>query len=370
MSLLEQIMFLGLIALSAFMSASEIALFSLSRFQLRALKEQHRTGYRRIKALLGDPGGLLITILVVNELVNISISTLITLLVSRSQSGWLHSIEGRIPPWAIDTFLSVIFTTPILLFLCEATPKVIAARANQSIALLASGPLNSIYYLFRPVRRSLQWVLHILLLSLGLRKKGGNDSSLIEGERQGLLKESEFLLMLEEGHKEGAIQEGELELIRNVFALDDTPVSEITTPIAKAQMISDLTTVKGALTLLNLRKYSRIPVTTGPSREITGVLYTKDLLRAQTEPQLLSLPVSSLMKKPLFVSSDMRLNSLFRKFKALKSHMAIVQTPEKRIVGIVTMNDVLDELFEDIKPLFPEERSNKPKGNGKRKGKS
>lgn len=122
-----------LIGVSAFLSSSEIAIFSLSRFQIRSLKDHFRAVHRRIKRLLADPAGLLVTILVVNEAVNIALSALITSNISQNRqridglsSSW--NIAGHtIPGWAVDAVLGTLVTAPIILFLCEVTPKVIAA---------------------------------------------------------------------------------------------------------------------------------------------------------------------------------------------------------------------------------------------------
>src|SRR5690606_21249484 len=108
-----------------------------------------------------------------------------------------------------------------------------------------------------------------------------------ESKHDKILKESEFLLMLEEGHREGAIQEGELELIRNVFQLDDTTVREVYTPIYQTQTVSAHTTVKGALQAMRGEKHSRIPVISANRKQVLGILFAKDLLRARMEPELL-----------------------------------------------------------------------------------
>jgi CBS domain containing-hemolysin-like protein len=98
------------------------------------------------------------------------------------------------------------------------------------------------------------------------------------------------------------------------------------------------------------QKYSRIPVIGGGKRQVLGVLYSKDLLRAKLEPELMNLTVDTIMRKPLFVSPSMRLNTLFRKFKQQKTHMGVVQGANGEALGIVTMSDVLDTLFEDLLP--------------------
>src|SRR5690242_4838953 len=129
MSPLELLLCALLIFCSAYISASETALFSLTRFQLRFLKENFRSVYRKIKKLLSDPGGLLITLLMVNEILNIALSALITKAVSRGHTS-VPSYLGNFPSWAFEVILGLLITAPIILFLCEITPKVIGAKAN------------------------------------------------------------------------------------------------------------------------------------------------------------------------------------------------------------------------------------------------
>lgn len=353
MSPFEQLVCVALIFCSAYMSASETALFSLSRFQLRHLKENFRPAHRKIKRLLGDPGGLLITILVCNEMVNIAISTLFAGAIARNwkpthkwmvknlPSSWLEAV----PPWAMQMALGILITTPILLFLCEITPKGIGARMNQVVAPLSAGPMLWIYEGMRPVRSVLKRLISLVSRLLGQEDPHRHDAE--TGDKT-LLKEDEFMLMIEEGHKEGAIHSSELGMIRNVLNLDDVTVEEAYTPITQVHSLSMHTTIKGALTFIHQNRFSRIPIT-GPSRrDIVGILYAKDLLRAKLETPGSMTTISTIMRKPLSVNPTMRLNTLFRKFKQSKTHIAIVQKDSGEALGIVTMDDVLDILFEDL----------------------
>jgi putative hemolysin len=342
--------------MSAYMSASEVALFSLSRFQLRSIRERLRSTHRKIKTLLGDPSGLLITILIVNETVNIALSILITDAISGTQKDFL--VPDFIPIWAVDIVLGIIVTTPVVLLLCEVTPKVVGARANVLVASLTVGPLILIYEFLRPIRRVLKRVLMNVSRIAGraTQRMSGNlveDLPAAHAAEGKLLRESDFMLMVEEGHKEGAIHETELELIRNVFTLDDTPISEVFTPLSQVQSLVGTTSLKGALGAMRSQRYSRIPILSSDKKHVIGILYSKDLLRAKLEPELMTLPVSALMRKPLFVPPAMRLNTLFRRFKQQRNHMAVVQGPNLEAIGIVTMSDVLEALFEDI--LYDEE---------------
>ncbi len=99
---------------------------------------------------------------------------------------------------------------------------------------------------------------------------------------------------------------------------------------------------------MHTQKYSRIPVVSTNRRQVVGILYSKDLLRAKLEPKLMDLSVASIMRRPLFVNPAIRLNALFRKFKQQKTHMAVVQGLNGEAIGLVEMSDVLDALFEDL----------------------
>jgi putative hemolysin len=326
---------------SGFLSASELALFSLNRFQIRALKDQFPPIHKRVKRLLADPGGVLVTILVLNELLNIAISTVITGIVSGSRiPDVVERITGA-PSWLVDLGTGTLLTFPIVLFFCDMTPKVIGTRANLLVTGLSSPVLSIIYDIMKPVRAVIGSVIR------GARRLSGDDTTPTD---ENLLKRSDFLVMLEEGHKEGTIQETELELVKKVFEFDQTPAREIMTPLIQVQTLPENTSIRGALNTLQYRQHSRVPVirsTITGRKEVRGILYTKDLLKAKLSLEMQAQPISALMRKPLFVEEDTHLNVLFRRLKQQRLHMAIVQNEGGIATGIVTMNDALAALFED-----------------------
>jgi len=322
------------------MSASEIALFSLSRFQIRSLKDRFKPTHKQIKRLLADPAGLLMTILISNEVINISITTLIARSTAKMLEG--HSLGFQI-------LVGSLITAPIILLICEATPKVIAARANRGVAVLAARPMTLIYTAFRPVRALIRSIVTFIFRKTARRtQKRDAMASLESGEENVLLREQEFLSMVEEGHKQGAIHEDELELIRNVFDMDDRTVEDIQTPIGQVFSIPTTMTLKAAIQVMHEQTYSRIPVTGTGRSQIIGILYAKDLLSMKLNPEHAHLPVVKLMKKTFVVSPDLKVNALFRRMKKNKTHSAIVENPPGRAIGLVTMDDILDAMFEDL----------------------
>ncbi len=323
-----------LILTSALMSSAEIALFSLSRFQIRSFKEQFPSAHRKIKRLLADPGGLLIVILVINEIVNIAVAAIITGAIAGTDSFIQRIFSHWLPRWLVDATLGMLVTAPIILISCEITPKVIGARVNRIIALLTATPLHFIYEVAYPVRSFLKRLVNWI-------SRQSTPSS-------APLNESEFIFMAEEANREGSLQQNELELIKNVFELDNTLVSEVFTPLQKIQMFDVTMTLSEALKRLRNQQFSRIPVSSTDRKRILGILYAKDLLRVKLEPELGSRTVEDLMRKPLLAPPSMRLNALFRKFKQRKTHLAVVQEPHTETLGIITLSDVMDVLFEDL----------------------
>ncbi len=317
------------------MAASEVAIFSLSRFQIRVLKERFETTYRLVKKLLMDPGGLLASISVANEVINIAISTLIAKNVAEmvGQGSWAE-IQWGIPSWMIHSAVGAVLTAPLLLVVCEISPKAIGARANQAIATLTVRPLHFVYLLLSPVR----WIAKagIALVS---------SQPLTEVKK---LREEEFIVLVEEGHKDGSIHESELDLIKNVFELDDRPASEIMTPIQKTFTLGSDLTIRKALEVTRSVPFSRIPLYSTHKNQVLGILYKKDLILSKLNPASLDAPVTTLMGKPQIVSAAAKLSSVFRKLKQSRNHIAVIQNQSGQAIGIITMSDVLDEIFEDL----------------------
>lgn len=316
-----------------------MALFSLSKIQLRTLKEKFPNAHQKIRKLLSNPSGLLIVLLFTNEVVNISLTALITKSVPRSLDGFFVNPGkfSQLPDWALASILGTFFTTPIVLILCELTPKIIGVRVNQLIAPLTVNILSKIHFVVTPVRVTLQLVLRFLKpvpSQKRLSKKIG---------------ETEFLVLLEEGRKEGSIDHNEIELIRNLFNLDDTSVQEIMTPILSVFGVSPLLSLSQAKTILRRKRFSRIPVfSIDNSKQIIGVLYAKDLLLAKSDNLGSESKVEDIMKQPLFLPLSSHLNTVFRRMRKTKNHLAIIENEMEEAVGIVTMNDVLDTFLREV----------------------
>ena len=352
METLSTLLVLILIAISGFLNGSEVALFSLSKIQLKTIREKFKSPHRKIRKLLGDPAGLLASILIANEVVNIALSSLISSAISGShEHPWLialaHGPLAGLPEWAVDLIFGTLITAPILLFFCEITPKIVSARVNTLIAPAVATPMTALYRLLAPVRFGIRIVeATTKKIMPGTHREGPMISTSAK------LREEDFISLVEEAQKEGTVQSTELGLIRNVFDLDDTPVSEIATPLSRVFMLPQTTTIGQALSSMKEgsmgHRYSRIPVYGKSRQEVVGVLYSKDLLVSRHERADPLTPISELMWKPFTVSAQVQLNSLFRKLKRQRTHLAIVTSSAGIPIGIVTMNDVLEAILDEL----------------------
>ena len=321
---------LVLLSLSAFFSGAETTFFSLNRTQLARFKKSTRQGDRRLVALLAHPRQVLATILLGNELVNVTLSILLATVM----------YEGFVERWGVQTtaLASVALGTFLVLIFGEICPKSIAIH----YAPLWAPRIAAVYQLFdwilRPFRFLLAKLADAVILFLG-------------GEPQKetpLILEEEFRHLIELGAKTGAVQPQERELIHNVFEFSDTRVASIMTPMASVFTLDVQTSFPELLEAIRKKPFSRIPVYEGSPDHLLGILLTRDLFalrRRALQEGLVSL--KPFLKPLLRVEGSRRVNDLFQEFRQTRIHMAVVLQNEKP-AGVVTMGDVLSELFGEL----------------------
>jgi len=309
-----------LICCSFILSSSEIAIFSLSRIQLKKIKDQSEPLFRRIRRLINDSMGLLITVLFFNEIVNITLASLIaSRVVEPLNLGWKAPLLG------------IAITTPVILICCELTPKVIATRANQLIISLFLPLLYLLYLVMRPITSLIRALLP--------------EQKIDELHK---LHEEDFIVLAEEHSETGALHETELELIKNVFEMDDTRVEQIATPIRKIFTLpADATLDQAHQTILKEKTWSRVPIYGANKEDIVGVINTKDLVQIKVDPKSGSESLLSISNEPLIVSGMIRLDALFRKMKSKKVQVAFIKNSAGKITGMITLQDILDTLIEE-----------------------
>ena len=325
---------------ASFAASSETAFFSLDRFELKRLKERHKSAYGHIKILLEHPTRLLIIILLINEVANLSIANAVTRFVSHAlPAHWLPAGEQRL---MLISLITLFIAAPLTLLFGEITPKVVAARMNRLVAAINSRPLILIYRLMKPLL-----VLLDLTISAALKPLGGKSKSHLS-KFVHPLDEADFIAIMEEAQKEGSLQPLEKKLIQKVFHLDDTAVTQVMTPIAKAFVLNEKTKVAAFMDEIRRERYSRVPTYAKTRKHITGILYVKDLLTLGFDPELPNRTAGELAAKPMFVAPSMNLATLLRRFKKTKTHMAVVADKQGDALGIIALEDVLEKIFGKI----------------------
>ena len=322
------IVLLVLLALSAFFSGSETAIFSLGKLDLDKLKES--TKHKTLLDLIANPRDTLITILICNETTNA--------LIALTSASIFYNLFSHKPWWFI-IILSIVITTPLLLFVGEITPKSIAIKYSEKFALVSADPISILTKLFTPIR----WVIDLFSQKIKPKKSSHKEK----------IKEEEFKSLIEVGTKEGVIDKDEKQLIHKVFEFGDLVASQAMTPKEKIFRVNITTPLAELVKQIEEYRFSRIPVYQDSPDNIIGILLAKDLIanfRWKKEKDEFNL--YPLLKPPYFVPENKKIDTIFKNLKHKKMHLAIVVNEHSVISGIITMEDLLEELFGEIKDEY------------------
>jgi len=348
--LVERLIAVGALLLaSAFFAGSETALFSLTRVQREAMATREDKRSRRLAEMLSHPRRLIVTIIVCNELINIANSSV----AATAVAGVLPGVRelGQV-------ILATCVMLPLILFVGEMTPKSLALRLGERWARIVSGPLQFLAYLITPVRVLLQSIASAVLTIIGARPM----------TREEGLREEEFRSLVDVGSEEGELQVAERRLIHNVFEFGDTTVGKVMTPAEKVFALSYEMPLSRMVEAIATERYSRVPIYKTPkmargaersdgkraataaargAMEVVGILLAKDLV-GYSWGALEGHTVQDLLHPVLFVPRTTKCDQLFREFQRKRTHVALVVDEYGRLAGLVTMEDLLEELFGEI----------------------
>jgi putative hemolysin len=317
---------LFLVACSAFFSASETALFSLSRFQLRQLKQSQAERFARVRYLLDRPAALVATVLLGSELANMLISHLLAIF-----------YEGLHLSPIMETVVNLLTAIPVILILGEVTPKVLGAKANLSFLALFLSPFWWFYKLSFPLRFLIENSVNLLTRPIRRRNPPIDDQ----------VKEDDILVLLDEGKRKGAIHSVEQDIIENLFEIDDDNVIELATPLRECFTAHQDDNPKTVIDRLKKNFHNRIPVMGDRPDKVIGILYAKDLLNYITRDEQ-EMRVRDLMKDPLVVEPQMKAEALFRRLRQMKRHIAVIEDKSGRALAVITMEDLLEQMFGEL----------------------
>jgi putative hemolysin len=312
---------LVLLVLSGAFSGSETALVALSRARVEALVREGRAGSSALYELKKDPSRMLTTILIGNNLVNIGASAMATVIATREFG---HAGPG----------IAVGLLTLFILVFGEITPKSLATRYPERISLVVAMPL----LLFMRLMYPLVWMFG-KFTSMVHQLTGGHDEPTVT--------ESELIGMLGHGVAEGEIHHNEREIIERVFEFNDLKVRDVMTPKGKIFSLDGSLTVAAALPLVTSEPYSRVPLFKDHPDNIVKILYMRDLMNAIASDRL-EVTLDDIGHKPLFVSQYQAIDALFAMLRRRNQHFTIVVDEYGDVRGIVTLEDLLEELVGEI----------------------
>ncbi len=323
-----------LLFLSGFFSGAEIAIFSLSAEKIQAIKNKTHSDkilrkIQRLELLRSDPEKLLVTILIGNNIVNIASASIATIMATN----FAEKNGFRDNETLVIGVVTGIMTFLILLF-GEIMPKSIAHKYSLKFSLFIA-----------PILSVLQFILAPLVLPLAiLTKKFSGKKKVKHG-----LNEDELKAALELSEKDGKIDEMEKEWTEKILELDEHSVESVMTPRSKIFALEDDTSTSVAITAFQKHSFSRIPIYHDDLDNIIGLLTVHVVLEKLTEKGFDKLKVANLpLRTPIKIPITMRIGTLFKEFQSAKTHMGIVYDEFGGLVGLITMEDVLEEIFGEI----------------------
>lgn len=320
-----------LIALSSFFSMSETALMSLNRAKLKHMVEEEVPGAKLVEKLIQDPNRLAETILIGNNVVNIGASAMATLLAVR--------ILGNIGAGIATGIITI-----LILIFGEITPKSIAKQKSEVIALKVAKPMEFVVKIFRPL------VYIFTAISSFFTRFFGADSS----EAKSFFTQEELKTMVGVSEEEGALEYVEKEMIFNVLEFVDLQVKDVMIQRVHIVSIDKEANYDEVMDIIKNEQFSRIPVYNQTIDNIIGILNIKDL--ATIENLRDGFNILNYIRNPFYTFEFKKIAELFKEMKKTRNHMAVVLDEYGGTVGLVTIEDLLEEIVGDIEDEYDEDK--------------
>lgn len=315
-----------LLAASAFLSGSEIALLSLSRIRRAQLREEERPGVDVVERLLAHPERLLITILVADGILNVGAAVSITMFTARVFDSYVVPIATGVAAFLILTF-------------AEVVPKAFAASHAEAWALRVAPVLLALQRVLYPIVRMYEGINRLMFRSMGERGRRA---------QQILRSEDEIKTLIALGAEEGVLEEKEEHMLHSVMEFSRTTAREIMVPRI------DMTAVPADARLDDVKAqlfesgFSRIPVYQDTVDNVVGILYVKDVLLHYVEKRPGTVHARELMREAFFVPESKKLDDVLAELRERRVHVAIVIDEFGGTAGMLTLEDVIEEIVGDI----------------------
>ncbi|MGX9756690.1 HlyC/CorC family transporter [Clostridioides difficile] len=330
-SLVQIIILVVLLMGSAFFSASETALMSLSKIRIRYMQDEGVKGAKLVSSLIENPNKLLSSILVGNNVVNIAATS-----ISTSLFIGLMGEKGVALATAVMTVLVLIFG--------EITPKTIAASNSEKVSLLVSKPIRVIIFVLRPVVWVFNIITNVIFKLFGITHKGAKS----------FITEEELKTMVNVSHEEGVLEMEEREIINNVFEFGDMQAKNAMIQRIDMVAIDIEDSYDEIIQVFKEEKLSRMPVYEETIDDIIGILNIKDIIFL-SDDEIESFDIKNYMREPFFTYEFKKITQLLEEMKLEKSQMAIVVDEYGGTSGLLTIEDLVEVIVGDIEDEYDEE---------------
>ena len=343
--IISNLFFLAFLTLvNAFFSCTEMAVVSVNKNRMGMLAEKGNKKAKLILKLLEEPTNFLSTIQVAITLSGFFASASAATNFSFVVENWLNPFNI---PYTKE--ISLVLVTVVLSFFTlvfgELVPKRVALQRVESIALFSVKIVYLISKIVLPFIKLLSFSTNLVLKILGVNLENIEEK----------VSEEEIKSLIEVGQRHGVFNETEKEMITSVLSFDNKIAREIMIPRKNVYSINIDTPLTNYLDELLEEKHSRIPVYQGDKDNIVGILYLKDFIVEARKNGFENVNISSIMKKPYFVLENKNIDVLFKEFQKRKIFMAILVDEYGSFIGIVTMEDIIEEVMGNIQDVYDEE---------------
>lgn len=323
-----------LILLSGFFSASETALTAYRSNNLEKLDvEKKRRIYELLKQWLKEPNAMLTGLLIGNNIVNILASSIATVV-----------IVNYFGQKSSSVLLATAIMTVLILIFGEITPKLIARNNSSSIAEFVITIVYIIAFIFKPIIAFLMVISKLIGRILGINMTSS----------QMMITEEDIISFVNVGNAEGIIEEDEKEMIHSIVTLGETTAKEVMTPRTSMLAFEGSKTINEVWDEIIENGFSRIPVYNETIDDIIGVVYVKDLMEYIKNGDL-NLPISQFVRNAYYVPETKSIIEILKEFRKLQVHIAMVLDEYGGIVGLVTIEDLIEEIVGDIRDEYDDE---------------
>ncbi|WP_157064937.1 hemolysin family protein [Thermotalea metallivorans] len=325
---MKSVILLVLLTLSALFSGAETAITSMNIIKIRQLENKGVKQAAVLERLFHDSHRILATILVGNNMVNIAATAIATELIYKF-------FQGK----NVTAIVTFVMTLAILIF-GEITPKTYAANHPEKVAVRLGRPVELLSYILYPILKVLNAVTSFIIRLLG--GSVARDKVLVS--------EEEIMTLVDVGEEAGIIESQERKMINSIFEIGDIEASEVMVPRIDMIYLEEDASLEEALNVAIEHGYSRIPVIKDTIDNVTGILYAKDLLAysRKAEGQNQETGIKKFIRPAYYVPESKKVNELLKEMQKEKVHIAIVLDEYGGTLGLVTIEDILEEIVGDI----------------------